>query len=57
VNESQVRLRLTSQYRLTSKVNFYGKFWGDIFLADFQDRLLDVIKRRTDRVQTIASVN
>ncbi len=50
VNETQVRLRLTSQYRLTSKVNFYGKFWGDIILADFQDRLLDVIKRRCDRV-------
>ncbi|MBP9664255.1 MAG: hypothetical protein KBD94_06500 [Pyrinomonadaceae bacterium] len=50
INETQVRLRLTSQYRLTSKVNFYGKFWGDIILADFQDRLLDVIKRRCDRV-------
>lgn len=57
VSDTEVRLRLTSRYRLTSKVNFYGKFWGDIFLTDFQDRLLDVIKRRTDRVQTLASVN
>lgn len=50
LNESHLRLRLTSRYRLTSKVNFYGKFWGDIILADFQERLLDVIKRRCDRV-------
>lgn len=57
VGNEQVRLRLTSRYRLTSKVNFYGKFWGDIFLTDFQDRLLDVIKRRCDRDQTLAALN
>ncbi|MBV9216324.1 MAG: hypothetical protein JO053_09115 [Acidobacteria bacterium] len=49
ISDTQVRLRLTSRYRLTSKVNFYGKLWGDIFLRDFQDRLLEVIKERTDQ--------
>lgn len=57
IGESQVRLQLTSRYRLTSKVNFYGKFWGDLFLADFQDRLLDVIKRRSDRVESLSQIN
>ncbi len=43
-----VRLTLTSRYQLTSKVNFYGKFWGDMILKDFQDRLLKVIEKRSE---------
>jgi hypothetical protein len=41
-----VKLKLSSSYQLTSKINAYGKFWGDIILKDFQDRLLEVIKKR-----------
>lgn len=41
-------LALTSRYRLTSKVNFYGRFWGDLVLKDFQDRLLEVIQHRCE---------
>jgi hypothetical protein len=48
INEQQVKLRLISSYRLTSKINFYNRFWGNLFLQDFQDRLLDVIKLRCD---------
>ena len=44
----QVRLTLSSRYRLTSQVNFYGKIWGDLILEDFQDRLLDVIQQRCE---------
>lgn len=44
----EVRLKLSSSYRLTSKVNFYGKFWGDMILKDFQDRLLTVIENRCE---------
>ncbi len=44
----QIRLKLTSSYQLTSKVNFYGKFWGDMILKDFQDRLLNVIEKRCE---------
>ncbi|MBK9155266.1 MAG: hypothetical protein IPM25_13785 [Chloracidobacterium sp.] len=46
--DGRVRLTLATNYRLTSKVNFYGKFWGDIILEDFQDRLLAVIKKRCE---------
>lgn len=45
---TEVRLKLSSSYRLTSKVNFYGKFWGDMILKDFQDRLLNVIENRSE---------
>lgn len=49
LNEGQIKLRLVSSYRLTSKVNFYNKFWGSLFLQDFQNRLLAVIKLRCDQ--------
>ena len=45
----QVKLTLFSSYQLTSTINFYGKFWGDIILTDFQDRLLNVIENRCDK--------
>ena len=49
MNNNQVKLTLSSSYQLTSTINFYGKFWGDIILKDFQDRLLNVIERRCER--------
>lgn len=45
----QMNLKLSSSYQLTSKINLYGKFWGDIILKDFQDRLLKVIENRSER--------
>lgn len=49
LKNGQVKLTLSSRYRLTSTINFYSKFWGDIILTDFQDRLLKVIKNRCDK--------
>jgi hypothetical protein len=49
LSNGQVKLKLSSRYQLTSKINLYGKFWGDIILKDFQDRLLMVIEERCDR--------
>lgn len=49
LNDKQVKLTLSSSYQLTSKINFYGKFWGDIILSDFQDRLLNVIENRCEK--------
>lgn len=45
---NQLILSLTSSYFLKSKLNFYGAFWGDLMLEDFQARLLDVIKKRCE---------
>ena len=44
-----ILLRLSSNYQLTSKINLYGKFWGDIILEDFQERLLSVIANRCEK--------
>lgn len=48
LKNGQVKLTLLSSYQLTSTVNFYGKFWGDLILTDFQSRLLKVIKMRCE---------
>lgn len=44
-----IKLSLTSEYNLTSTVNFYGKFWANIMIKDFQDRLLEVIATRCEK--------
>lgn len=44
----KVKLSLSSSYKITSNINFYGKFWGNIILKDFQDRLLYVIQKRCE---------
>ena len=49
IGNGDVKLKLTSSYQLTSTINFYGAFWGDIILSDFQDRLLAVIETRCEK--------
>lgn len=48
LENGNVLLKLSSNYQLTSKINLYGKFWGDIILGDFQERLLSVIAKRSE---------
>ena len=48
IPHGEIVLELTSSYQLTSKINFYGKLWGDAILKDFQNRLLEVIKSRCE---------
>lgn len=49
IGNGHTKLKLTSSYQLTSTINFYGKFWGNIILSDFQDRLLEVIETRCEK--------
>jgi hypothetical protein len=49
LNENQTELSLTTTYRLTTKINVYGKQWGQWMLSDFQDRLMNVVKSRCER--------
>lgn len=48
MENGKTKLSLYSNYQLSSTVNFYGHFWGDIILSDFQSRLLEVIKARSE---------
>jgi len=45
---SQTKLTLSSTYQLDTNINGYSSFWGQRLLADFQERLLEVIKNRCD---------
>ena len=46
--KGKCQLTLSSVYQLNSTINFYGQFWGDIIISDFQERLLKVLKNRCD---------
>lgn len=49
LNNGHTELQLTTKYQLDTKVNFYGEFWGQKLLTDFQDRLVKVIKTRCEK--------
>ena len=42
-------LKLSSSYVVESGVNWYGKLWARALVADFQDRVLEVLKKRSER--------
>ena len=49
INKVQTELSLKTEYQLDTKINFYGEFWGQLLLSDFQDRLLCVIRNRCEK--------
>ncbi|MET3979154.1 hypothetical protein ABIB62_001741 [Mucilaginibacter sp. UYP25] len=53
INDSQTQLTLTSSYRLDTRINSYASVWGNSMLSDFQGRLLDVIKSRCEKGQSL----
>lgn len=48
VANGQTELSLCSSYELRTNVNAYGAYCGDQLLSDFQERLLEVIKKRCE---------
>ncbi len=49
ISNNKTELLLTTKYQLDTKINFYGEFWGEQLLTDFQDRLIKVIKTRCEK--------
>lgn len=49
ISNNKTELLLTTKYQLDTKINFYGEFWGQQLLTDFQDRLIKVIKTRCEK--------
>lgn len=54
-SNGQVRLRLTSQERLSTHFNMYAGFWTDAVMRDIQNSILVVIKNRSERQAKLAS--
>jgi hypothetical protein len=48
ISGEQVILHLTSTYRLTTPINFYGSVWTDLIMRDFQNYVLEAVKRRAE---------
>jgi hypothetical protein len=48
LTKGQTELILTSSYELNTNINSYASLWGNEFLIDFQERLLEVIKTRCE---------
>jgi hypothetical protein len=41
---------LTCTYRVTTNLNFYSKLWADYILDDFNEMILEVIKKRSEEM-------
>lgn len=41
-------VKLTCKYRVTTNLNFYSKLWADFILNDFNETILEVIKKRSE---------
>jgi hypothetical protein len=49
ISDSKNLLTLTCKYRVTTNLNFYSKLWADFILDDFNEMILEVIKKRSEK--------
>jgi hypothetical protein len=49
LDDSTQQVTLTSTYRISSTVNFYGKYWTDFIFDDFHTMILEVVKGRCEK--------
>jgi hypothetical protein len=57
ITDHQVRLRLSSKHRLSTRFNFYSRLWTEFIMRDIQQNILNVIKRRCEAVQITPAAN
>lgn len=48
VNDKIIILHLTSQFRLSTRFNFYSGLWSKLIMKDIQENILEIIKRRSE---------
>lgn len=56
VNDHKNIIKLTCEYRITTNLNFYSKWWADMVLNDFNEMILEVIKKRCEDRKDIAEL-
>jgi len=47
--QGQTYLSLTTSYKMTTKLNWYGKFWANFVLDNFHSSVLHMIKLRNEK--------
>lgn len=48
LSQAKNKVTLTCTYRVTTNLNFYSKLWADFILDDFNEMILEVIKKRSE---------
>jgi len=49
LDDSHVRLHLSSEFRVSTRFNFYAGIWARFLMLDIQQTILEVIKSRCER--------
>ena len=49
LTQTKSKVTLTCTYRVTTNLNFYSKLWADFILDDFNEMILEVIKKRSEK--------
>jgi hypothetical protein len=47
------KVTLTCTYRITTNLNQYSKWWADFILDDFNQMILEVIKKRSENIASL----
>jgi hypothetical protein len=56
-NEHKQVVTLTCKYRVTTSLNLYSKWWADLVLNDFNETILEVIKKRCERTPELTTTH
>lgn len=48
LDDGRVLLTLSSTYRISTPINAYGRLWMDYFMMDFQNYVLEIVKKRCE---------
>ena len=57
INSKQIILHLTSQFRLSTRFNFYSGLWSKLIMRDIQKNILVIIKQRSENHKILAAAN
>jgi hypothetical protein len=50
LNSVNSKVTLTCTYRVTTNLNLYSKLWADFILNDFNEMILEIIKKRSENI-------
>ena len=55
INNNKIKLHLTSQFRLSTRFNFYSGLWSKLIMRDIQKNILEIIKQRSEQQKSSSS--
>jgi len=53
ISETESILHLYSQYRISTRFNFYASLWSDFLMRDIQNNILHVLKQRCEKLSKL----